>query len=129
VAEVRTAGAAAAIRLTPDRDTVTSAPGDVALVRLEIVDAAGTVVPGAGDLVHVTVAGGSIVALDNADMRDHDPYRADSLRVFNGRGLAILRAAGPGVLRVAARADGLREARLTIQVVRGAASEVIPPAR
>lgn len=129
VAEVRTAGAAAAIRLTPDRDTVTSAPGDVALVRLEIVDSAGTVVPGADDLVHVTVAGGSIVALDNADMRDHDPYRADSLRVFNGRGLAILRAAGPGVLRVAARADGLREARLTIQVVRGAASEVIPPAR
>jgi beta-galactosidase len=129
VAEVRTAGATAAIRLTPDRDTVASAPGDVALVRLEIVDSAGTVVPGADNLVHVTVAGGSIVALDNGDMRDHDPYRADSIHAFNGRALAILGAAGPGVLRVTVSADGLREASVSLQVVRGNAPEAVPPAR
>ena len=129
VAEVRTAGAAAAIQLTADRDTVTSAPGDVALVRLEIVDSAGTVVPAADDLMHVTVAGGSIVALDNADMRDHDPYRSDSRRAFNGRALAILRAAGPGVLRVTVSADGLRDASVSLQVVRGIAPEAVLPAR
>ena len=129
VAEVRTAGAAAAIRLVPDRDTVTAAPGDVALVRLEIVDSAGTVVPGADELVHVNVAGGSIVALDNADMRDHDPYQADSIHAFNGRALAIFRASLPGPLTVTASADGLHEAHLTIQVVRGATPEAIPPAR
>ena len=72
-AEVRTAGAAAAIRLTADRDTVTTAPGDVALVRFEIVDSAGTVVPAADNLVHVTVTGGSIVALDNADLQGPRP--------------------------------------------------------
>ena len=131
VAEVRTAGAPASVRLRAARDTVTTAPGDVALVRFEVVDSAGTVVPTAADLVRVTVAGGgaSIVALDNADMRDHDPYRSDSRHAFNGRGLAILRAAAPGVLRVTATADGLREASLVIQVVKGAAPEVIPPAR
>ena len=131
VAEVRTAGAPAAVRLRAARDTVTTAPGDVALVRFEVVDSAGTVVPTAADLVRVTVAGGgaSIVALDNADMRDHDPYRSDSRHAFNGRGLAILRAAAPGVLRVTASADGLREASLVIQVLKGAAPEAIPPAR
>ena len=129
VTEVRTAGAPAAVRLRAARDTVTTAPGDVALVRFEVVDSAGTVVPTADALVHVTAAGGSIVALDNADMRDHDPYKSDSRHAFNGRGLAILRAAAPGVLRITASADGLREASLAIQVVKGAAPEAIPPAR
>ncbi len=59
VASVRTAGAPAAIRLSPDQDTVTAAPGDVGLVRFEIVDSLGTVVPTAGDLVRFTVTGGS----------------------------------------------------------------------
>jgi beta-galactosidase len=127
--EVRTAGASAAIRLTTDRDTATSAPGDVALVRFAIVDSAGTVVPTADNLVHLTVAGGTIVALDNGDIRDHDPYRTDSRRAFNGRGLAILRASVPGPLTVTASADGLREARVPIQVVRGTPPEAIPPAR
>ena len=126
---MRTAGAPAAIRLSADRDTVTAAPGDVALVRFEIVDSAGTVVPTADNLVHFTVTGGSIVALDNADLQDHDPYRSDHRNAFNGRGLAILRAMGPGALRVTAGADGLRGASISIQVVRGDTSAVVPPAR
>jgi beta-galactosidase len=128
-AEVRTAGPAAAIRLSAERDTVTADPGDLALVRFAVVDSAGTVVPTADNIVTFAVSGGSIVALDNADMRDHDAYRSESRRAFNGRGLAILRAAAPGVLQLTASADGLRGASLTIQVVRGAAPAGIPPAR
>lgn len=115
-AEVRTAGAPAAIRLSPDRDTITAAAGDVALVTFEIVDSAGTVVPTADNVVRVVVTGGSIVALDNADLQDHDPYQSDHRRAFNGRGLAILRAAGRGLLRVTAHADGLRETTVTLMV-------------
>ena len=77
-----------------------------------------TVVPGAANAVHVAVTGGSIVVLDNADLSDHDPYRTDQRRAFNGRGLAILRPAGAGggPLRVTARADGLRDGTLTLIV-------------
>ena len=128
-AEVRTAGAPAAIRLSADRDTIASDPGDVAHVTFEIVDSAGTVVPTADDLVRFTVTGGSIVALDNADMRDHDPYQADHRHAFNGRALAILRAAQPGLLGVTASADGLRPASVGVQVVRGGATEAVPAAR
>jgi beta-galactosidase len=116
-AEVRTAGAPAAIRLSADRDTITANPGDVAQVTFEIVDSAGTVVPTAGDLVRFTVTGGTIVALDNADLRDHDPYRSDRRHAFNGRGLAILRAPMPGLLHLTASADGLREASVRVEVV------------
>jgi len=129
VEEVRTAGAPAAIRLTTARDTVTTSPGDVALVRFAVVDSAGTVVPTADNLVRIAATGGDLVATDNADMRDHDPYRSDARHAFGGRGLAILRAAEPGVLRVTATSDGLRDAVLTIQVARGAAPPAIPPAR
>lgn len=126
---VRTAGEPAAIRLIGDRDTVTTDAGDVSHVTFEIVDANGIVVPTAGNLVHFTVTGGTIVALDNGDLRDHDPYRSDRRRAFNGRGLAILRAAQPGVLHVEASADGMRSASLTVQVVRGSAAPGVPAAR
>jgi beta-galactosidase len=75
------------------------------------------------------VTGGSIVALDNANLRDHDPYRSESRRAFNGRGLAILRASAPGLLRVTATADGMRPVSLEVRVVRGRTALVIPAAR
>ena len=128
-AEVRTAGPPAAIRLGVDRDTIATDPGDVAHVTFEIVDSAGTVVPTAGNLVTVKVTGGSLVVLDNADMRDLEPYRSGSRRAFNGRGLAIVRATVPGALTVTAGADGLRPASLTVHVVRGHPPAAIPPAR
>jgi beta-galactosidase len=125
-AEVRTAGPPVAIRFSADRDTITNRPGDLAQVRFEIVDSAGTVVPTAGNLVRITVTGGSIVALDNGDLRDLDPYRSDHRRAFNGRGLAILRASAPGQLRLTASATGLKSASLSLRVMKGAERDAIP---
>jgi beta-galactosidase len=124
-AEVRTAGTAAAIRLLPDRDTITTSASDVALVRFEIVDSAGVVVPSAKELVRLAVTGGTIVALDNADLQDLDPYHSDRRHAFNGRGLAILRAGEPGQMRVAASADRLKSASITVRVVRGPTTQAI----
>jgi len=127
--EVRTAGAPAAIRLSAERDTVTAASGDVALVVFEIVDSAGTVVPTADNDVHVAVTGGGIVALDNGDLRDLEPYQTDHRHAFNGRGMAILRASVPGVMRVTASADGLRGSSVTIPVRVGGLPQAVPAAR
>ncbi len=127
--EVRTAGAPTAIRLVADHDTIADRPGDVAHVAFEIVDAAGTVVPIAGDLVRVTVTGGDLLALDNADLQDQSGYRTGQRRAFNGRGLAIVRATKPGLVRVDASADGLRSASITLRVVPGRATPIVPAAR
>ena len=127
-AEVRTAGAPAGIRLTVDRGSVTTAPGDVAQVRVEVVDSVGTTVPMANHRVRFAVSGGTILALDNADLQDLDPYRTESRRVYNGRGLAILRAAQAGTLRLTASAEGLAPAAVHITVVAGAAPPTIPAA-
>ncbi|HEU5219251.1 MAG TPA: DUF4982 domain-containing protein, partial [Gemmatimonadales bacterium] len=114
--EVRTAGPAAAIRLSVDQPSITTDPGDVALVRFEIVDSAGTVVPTADTLVRVTATGGSIVLVDNGNLQDLEPYGKDHRHAFNGRGLVVLRAALPGTLSVTAVADGLRSAGVAIPV-------------
>jgi beta-galactosidase len=124
--EVRTSGRPAAIRLSIDHDTITTARGDVAHVSFEIVDSAGTVVPTADNLVSLKATGGDILLVDNANLTDLDPYRNDRRHAFNGRGLAILRAKQPGVLRVSASADRLKAASVRIQVVRGLASTTVP---
>jgi beta-galactosidase len=127
--ELRTAGPPAAIRLTADRESITTGRGDVAHVSVELVDSAGTVVPTANNLVRFTLAGAGSVVLDNADLRDLEPYRPDQRHAFNGRGLAVLRAAQAGTLTLSASADSLRAASISVRVVPGQAPAVIPPAR
>jgi beta-galactosidase len=126
--EVRTAGTPAAIRLSVDRDTISSSSGDVAHVTFEIVDSSGTLVPTADNLVSVRATGGTILVVDNANLQDLDPYRADRRHAFNGRGLAIVRAQEPGVLRVSASAEGFKPASVSVRVVRGAVIESVPAA-
>ncbi|HEX4682587.1 MAG TPA: glycoside hydrolase family 2 TIM barrel-domain containing protein [Gemmatimonadaceae bacterium] len=127
--EVRTAGPPAAVRLVVERDTVSTAPGDVASIPFEIVDSAGVVVPAARNLVHVSAAGGDVVVLDNGDLEDQGSYREGQRRAFNGRGLAIVHATKPGVVRIDATADGLRRGSVTLTVVQGRTTPSIPAAR
>src|SRR5439155_25781075 len=128
-AEVRTAGPPAAIRLVLDRDTITTGPGDVAQVTFEITDSAGTVVPTADNLVTFTATGGNTLVVDNANLGDLDPYRSDRRHAFNGRGLAILAARQPGLLRLTASADGLRPGGVSVRVMRGTAPGAVPAVR
>ncbi|HTT69047.1 MAG TPA: glycoside hydrolase family 2 TIM barrel-domain containing protein [Gemmatimonadales bacterium] len=129
VAELRTAGPPAAIRLVADRDTLTTAPGDVAQVAFEIVDSSGVVVPAADDEVRLAVTGGEVVAVETGNLQDHDPYRSDRRHAFEGRGLAILRTAQAGTLRLTASADGLREAGVTVVVRAAEPRPAVPTAR
>ena len=110
-AEVRTAGAPAALRLSVDRPVITTAPGDLAHVVFEVVDAQGVVVPTADNRVTITVEGGTLLVMDNGDLRDHDPYRSDNRRAFKGRGLAAVRGDTRGRIRVTAKGRPVRAVR------------------
>jgi beta-galactosidase len=128
-AEVRTAGAPAAIRLRVDRDTIAADPRNVAHIAFEIVDPDGTVAPTADNLVRLVVEGGTMIALDNANLHDHTSYQSDSRRAFNGKGMAVVRASRPGKMRVTASADRLRSATVEITVRRGAVLPMVPAAQ
>ncbi len=117
-AEIRTAGAPAAVRLSVDRDTIAGDGRDVAHVKVEIVDTDGVVVPTADNLVKFAVEGeGRLIGVDNGNPRDHDSFQAWQRHAFNGLCLAIVQSnRRHGEIRLTSRADGLDAASIEIDV-------------
>jgi beta-galactosidase len=117
-AEVRTASEPAAIRLSIDKNAITADTQDVAHITVEIIDDAGIVVPTANNTVQFTIEGeGRIIGVDNGNPVDHDPFKAEQRRAFNGLCLAIVQSNNkPGIIRLTARSDGLKEASVEIKV-------------
>jgi len=121
VAEMRTAGAAAKLGLTPDRRDIRADGRDLVFVTLAVQDRDGRIVPRANDPVRFTIQGpGQIVATDNGDPTSFESFQSPDRRVFNGLALAIVRASrgARGTIRVSASAPGLQPATTNIRVVR-----------
>jgi beta-galactosidase len=110
-----TAGAPHAIKLTPDREKVTADGRSLAFVTAEVVDRDGVVVPGAAVPVTVRVGRGELAGLDSGREESAENYRARTRMTFNGKALAVVRAANrPGAITVTATAPGLRTGTATI---------------
>jgi beta-galactosidase len=67
-------------------------------------------------VIHFSASGpASIIAVDNGNMMDHDPFQATERKLYQGHALAILRATGSsGQVTVTATADGIPAASLTL---------------
>ncbi len=105
---VETTGKPAAIRLVPDRADLTADGVDVAVVRVEIVDAKGRVVPTANNEVQFTVSGGTILGVGNGNPSSHEPDRATRRHAFNGLcGVLLQSSTTPGPITLRATARGL----------------------
>lgn len=112
----RTAGKPAAIQLVPDLTRIGTTWDDVAHVEVRLVDDQGTVVPGASNAVGFSVSGpGSLIAVDSGNVVSTEPFQASERMAYQGRCLAILRAAGEGKFSLKAEADGLAPATVEIE--------------
>jgi beta-galactosidase len=120
VRQIRTAGPAARVQLVPDRDTIRADGRDLSFVAVSILDRDGVPVPNADPVIRFRVEGNaSIAGVDNGDPISHAPFQADSVRVFNGRAVIILRAARePGTVTLTATAEGLDSAWTRIELAR-----------
>ncbi|MFG2127268.1 glycoside hydrolase family 2 TIM barrel-domain containing protein [Streptomyces sp. NPDC048751] len=113
---LRTAGKPHAVRLTADRRSLAADGRSPAFVTAEVVDVRGVVVPDAEHLIRFDVTGGSLAGLDNGRQESAERYQARTRTAFHGKALAIVRAGTKaGVLKVTARADGLRAGTATIR--------------
>ncbi len=111
-----TAGPPTALRLAADRPRIRADRNDLAYVRIEVVDAKGTVVPGARPQIHARVVGSAeLAALASADPVDLTGYRGPACRPYRGVAQAILRPTGPGTIELTAEAEGLPGARLLLE--------------
>lgn len=107
---VQTAQSPAALEATPDRATIRADGYDLVFVTVRITDAAGVTAPRANNRIAFTIDGpGEIVATDNGDPTEFEPFPAHERNAFNGLCLAIVRAkAGrSGNLRLTASSDGI----------------------
>lgn len=122
-----TAGPAAALRLTADRPTLLktglAADGqDVAILKVEVLDAKGRPVPRAADLVSFAIAGpGQVIGVGNGNPTSHEPDLANQRQTFNGLCQAIVRTrrGEAGELRVTASAPGLKSASVSLRIEGG----------
>jgi beta-galactosidase len=113
--EVDTAGAPAAIRLTPDRRRIAADGRSLSYVTVDVVDDNGVLVPDADDPISFEVTGGRLVGLDNGREEDAENYKATTREAFNGKALAIVQSGDhAGRIKVIARAPGLRSASTAI---------------
>jgi beta-galactosidase len=114
--QIFTAGEPAAIRLTPDRSSITADGYDLSYVTVEIVDKDGNLCPLADNNVKFTVTGAGINAgVDNGSPISMERFKADNRNAFYGKALLIVQSNGtPGDIAVTATADGLTSASTTI---------------
>ena len=115
---VRTAGAAARLVATANRRAIAADGKDLAFVTVRIVDRKGALVPRAKDRVRFALEGpGEIVATDNGDPTNFEPFPSSARNAFNGLCLVIVRAK-PGVvgrITLHAEAKGLERAAVELQ--------------
>jgi beta-galactosidase len=114
-AALATSGAPVALRATVDRAHVRADRNDLAYVRIEVVDAAGTVVPAARPEIRARVEGpGELAAVASADPWDLAGYRGPVRKPYRGVAQAIVRPTGAGRVGVTITAEGLAPARVEI---------------
>lgn len=113
---ISTAGAPAAIRLTPDRREITADGRDLSYVLAEVVDERGNLCPDATDRITFAVDGaGRNVGVDNGLQTDVEPMKSDNRRASHGKAMLIVQNDGrSGAILVTATAPGLKTAETTI---------------
>lgn len=108
--EVKTAGAAAKLKLEPDRSDIRADGKDLSFVTLTVTDKHGLMAPRADNQIHFDVEGpGEIVATDNGDAASFEPFPSHDRKVFNGLCVVIVRGkpGQAGKIKLTAKAEGL----------------------
>lgn len=115
---MKTAGAAARFKLSPDRDRICADGKDVSFVTVTVQDKNGVTVPRASNAIHFEIEGpGEIVATDNGDPTSLESFQAHDRKAFNGLCLVIVRAKNgeAGTIKLIAKSNGLKIGTTTIK--------------
>jgi beta-galactosidase len=114
--EVSTTGDEAAIRLSVDRSRIHASRGDVAHVKVEVVDRHGRLVPTAeNDIAFDLKGNGKIIGVDNGRPDSHESYQAHRRKTFNGLALALLQSVGrSGSMTLTASSQHLDAAQIEV---------------
>lgn len=115
---LKTAGKPAAIRLTPDRDSLKEQFGDLSYVTVELEDTQGNIVGNADNEIHFSVCGvGSLLAVGSGNPVSEEMYVGNVRKAYQGRAMVVIRADGKaGDIVLTAVSDGIPASSVTIRV-------------
>ncbi|MBP7370286.1 MAG: DUF4982 domain-containing protein, partial [Arenimonas sp.] len=112
----KTTGTAYAVNLIADRRRVQADGRDVAMLRAEIVDKSGNIVPHGDAKIRFTVSGPArIIGVGNGNPTCVEPEQASERSAFNGLCQAIVQTKpSMGTIKITAQADGLKAGSVTL---------------
>ena len=113
---IHTAGPAAKLVVSADRNIVHAGGNDLCFVTVKVVDKNGNMVPDADHLIKFELQGNAAIAgVDNGSPVSMESFKANSRKAFNGMCLAVIAPNGkPGSISLKANAEGLSSASVTI---------------
>ncbi len=116
---LQTAGEAAQINLTPDKNGMIANGQDLLFINIELTDRDGIFQPNASKRLSFEVEGpATLTGLGNADLKDTDPYVGTSRKTWKGRALVVLKSTHiTGEIKLKVRAEGLPDASITLQSI------------
>jgi len=112
----KTAGTPVRLLLKADRTTIKADGRDLSFVTVEVLDKDGTMVPYADNLVNFKVSGpGKIAGVDNGNEIDHEPFKANYRKAFNGMCLVVIQSnEKKGKINLSASSKNLEGASIVI---------------
>jgi beta-galactosidase len=112
-----TAGPPHGIRLKADRKEIRADRQDLCFVTVEVVDAEGNLCPNAEHSINYQLDGPATIAgVGSGDLTSRESYQANPRRVYQGRGLVVVRSGDKDeVLKLTATAEGLESDTISIE--------------
>ena len=115
---VRTAQEASELQIVVDKNQLNSGRGNLAFLEIAVVDKNGILVSDAQQDIEIEIKGdAALLGLDNGDQRNHQAYKTNTRKAFNGKLLAtIQKGTSKGKIFVIAKSNGLKSATIELMI-------------
>ena len=116
---LKTSGDAAKIKLIVDRTKISANGQDLSFVTIQVTDKDGNLQPNAENRLEFKLSGPGVIAgVDNANIKDIDPYVATSRKAWHGRALVVIKSTKiAGTIKLSVGSHGLNNVTTEITTV------------
>ena len=117
---LKTASEAAKINLRADRKEILANGQDLSYITIEVADKEGTIQPNAANRLHFKIEGPGVIAgVDNADLKDFEPYVSNTHKAWKGKALVVIKSKREaGDIKLTVTSTNLPAETLTIKTLK-----------
>ena len=114
---IATASEALKLKIVADKQSISATADEVIHLEITAFDKNGNPALVANNIIKVEVSGlGELIGLDNGNMVDHDSYKTNTRKLFEGKARAIIAAKKAGNIVVKVTSSGLVSSEINLLV-------------